>query len=176
MESLSRKDTLYLSRGADMRKLLALLFAASVAGAAQAQIKCWTNAAGKRECGDTPPPGAKVSTVRGTAPAGPAPAPAEKDAAAKDAKKGPLTPAEQEQEFRKRQLEAQKTREKEEQERKDAEVKRQNCEQARAALRTLESGQRIARADERGERYFLDETQIAAEIARARRAVQQSCN
>lgn len=164
-----------------MRKALIFLVFACAAGAAQAQIKCWTNAAGKRECGDTPPPGAKVNVIRGASPSAAPPAPSAKDStakggAAKDAKKGPLTAAEQEQEFRKRQAESQKAREKEEQERKEAEVKRQNCEQARAALRTLESGQRIARADEKGERYYLNEAQIAAEIAKAQQVVQQSCN
>lgn len=154
-----------------MRKLLALLVAASLAGAAQAQIKCWTNAAGKRECGDTPPPGAKVSTVRGTEPAGAAPA-----AAAKDARKGPLTPAEQEQEFRKRQLDAKKASEKQAREEQEAEAKRENCQRAQEALRVLESGQRIARTDAKGERYFLDEGQVAQETARARQLVKQWCS
>ncbi len=153
-----------------MRKLLVVLFAASVATAAQAQIKCWTNAAGKRECGDTPPPGAKVNVIRGASPAAAPPSTASKDA------KGPLTPAEQEQEYRKRQLEAQKARDKEEQGRKEAEAKRENCQRAQEALRTLESGQRIARTDQKGERYFLDESQIAQEVAKARQQVQQACN
>ncbi|MEW6690475.1 MAG: DUF4124 domain-containing protein, partial [Pseudomonadota bacterium] len=55
-----------------------LLFAlAFAAGAAQAQIKCWNDAQGKRVCGDAPPPGARVTTIK--APSGPAGAPASKD-------------------------------------------------------------------------------------------------
>jgi Domain of unknown function (DUF4124) len=66
-----------------MIKGLVLLIGLALAGAAQAQIKCWTGANGKRACGDTPPPGARLETPRG-APApkvsAPAPAPAATDA------------------------------------------------------------------------------------------------
>ena len=144
---------------------------------AQAQVYCWNTKDGKRQCGDTPPPGVKATAMG--APYAPAAAPAPagaKDAATKDAKKGPLTPAEQEQEFRKRQLEAQKAREKEEQALRDADAKKDNCERAREALRILESGQRVARMDQQGERVFLDEAQVAQETERARQAVQRSCS
>lgn len=160
-----------------MRVLLLILLTAFGATAAQAQIKCWNDLNGKRVCGDTPPPGAKVTTIRGTtAAAKPAPAPAAKDAAGKAAKKGPLTPAEQEQEYRKRQAEAQKTAAKAEEERKDAGAKRENCERAREAARSLGSGERIARTDSKGERYYLDEAQTAQELGKARQAVQQNCS
>lgn len=143
---------------------------------AQAQVYCWNTKDGKRQCGDTPPPGVKA-TVMG-APAAPAapPAPAGRtDSAGKDAKKGPLSPAEQELAFRKRQLEAQKAREKQEQASEEAAAKKENCDRARDALRALESGQRISRIDSQGERYYLDEAQVAQETERARRTVQQSC-
>ncbi|OFZ99890.1 MAG: hypothetical protein A2Z64_06230 [Betaproteobacteria bacterium RIFCSPLOWO2_02_67_12] len=158
-----------------MRKALIVLFTALAAGAAQAQVQCWTTKDGKRECGDTPPAGARVREIR--TPAAPAPAaPATKDAAAKDAKKGPLTPAEQEQAFRKRQIDGDKAREKENKALADAAAKKENCDRARQAQLGLESGQRIARTDASGERYYLDEAQVAAEIAKARQLVQQWCN
>ncbi len=165
-----------------MRKMLFFLLASFAAGAAQAQIKCW-NEGGKRVCGDAPPAGAKVTTLRG--PAGPAePAAAAKDGAkdakdvkdAKAAKRGPLTPAEQEQEYRKRQAESQKTAEKQAAERKDADAKRENCERARETQRSFESGGRLARTDAKGERYFLDDAQIAQEVAKARESAQKACN
>ena len=153
---------------------------ACLMAAAQAQVYCWTTKDGKRQCGDTPPPGVKATAMSAPAAspaASPAPAPTgAKGATSKDAKKGPLTPAQQEQDFRKRQLEAQKTREKDDQASKDADAKKQNCEQARESLRMLESGQRIARVDNQGERYYLDEAQVEQETARARQAVQKSCN
>jgi len=160
-----------------MRKTLIVLLSLAAAGAAQAQIQCWTTKDGKRECGDTPPPGAKVREIRGASAAPAAPAsPAAKDAAAKDAKKGPLTSAEQEQAYRKRQIEAEKARETEAKAQAQVAEKKENCERSRESLRALESGQRIARTDAKGERYFLDEAQIAAEAAKAREAAQKSCN
>lgn len=149
---------------------------ACLTAAAQAQVYCWTTKDGKRQCGDTPPPGVKATAMSSpSAPPAPAPAGA-KGPASKDAKKGPLTPAQQEQDYRKRQLEAQKTREKDDQARQDTDAKKQNCEQARESLRLLESGQRIARVDKEGERYYLDEAQVEQETARARQVVQKSCN
>ncbi|MEW6690029.1 MAG: DUF4124 domain-containing protein, partial [Pseudomonadota bacterium] len=59
---------------------------------------------------------------------------------------------------------------------KDAAAKQENCERSRESLRVLESGQRIARTDARGERYYLDDAQIAQEMAKARDAVKQWCN
>jgi len=157
-----------------MRKILFLLAFAAAAGSAQAQIKCW-NQDGKRVCGDTPPPGAKVTTLRGsTEPAAPPAAAAGKDGAKA---KGPLTPAEQEQEYRKRKAEAEKASTKAAEEQRNAEAKKANCAQARQALVELESGQRISRINPAtGERYFLEEAQIASEAARARQAIQTSCN
>ncbi len=157
-----------------MRITLLLVAFAFAAGAAQAQIKCWTGADGKRACGDTPPPGAKVTTVRtDSAPTAP-PAPESKDA--KAAPKGPLTPAQQEQEYRKRQADAQKAGAKADQEQKDAQAKIENCNRARAALRTLETGERVVTTDAKGERYFLNDAEIAKQTAVAREQVSQSCN
>ena len=158
-----------------MRKILLFLAFSVAAGAAQAQIKCW-NQDGKRVCGDTPPPGAKVTTMRGAASGAGRTRP---PAAAREgrARKGPLTPAEQEQEYRKRQAEAQKAAEKQAAEDKNAEAKRYNCAQAREALATLrERAAHHARPIPNGERYFLDDAQIAQELAKARQLVQENCN
>ncbi len=159
--------------------MIFLALALGVAGAAQAQIKCWTGADGRRTCGDTPPPGAKVTTVRTpAAPAAPAapPGPGAKGAGAKDAKKGPLTPAEREQEFRKRQQEQQEAAAKAQKEQQDAAVKRDNCARARESLGMLESGQRVARTNAQGERYYIDDAQREQEAASARQAVKEWCN
>ena len=151
--------------------LAALVFA--LAGVAHAQQFKWIDQDGKVRYGDTPPPGVKATPLRGSS-ASAAPAPSA--GAAKDAKKGPLTPAEQEQEYRKRQSEAQKASAKAEQEQREKAAKQENCERSKDSLRMLESGTRIARTDAKGERYYLDEAQIAQEVAKARQSMQQSCN
>jgi hypothetical protein len=154
-----------------MNRTLALLLFLCVfafGGAANAQLYKWVDKDGKTRYGDTPPPGAKKSEIKAPPPGAPAPT-----AASKDGK--PLTPAQQEQEFRKRQAKDRDVAEKSETERQESATKTRACEQSREALRTLQSGQRVARTDAKGERFFLDETQVAEEVARATQTVQQTC-
>jgi hypothetical protein len=141
---------------------------ALLAGSAQAQVYCWTTKEGKRECGDTPPPGSRPATISTpSAPSSPSNS---------GAKAGSKPPADPEKEFQKRQAESAKAREKEQQTQEQAEAKQENCNRAKDALRILESGQRISRVDKDGERYFLDEQQIGAEQERARDAVRRNCS
>jgi len=147
---------------------------ALVASGAQAQVLCWTTKDGKRQCGDTPPPGVKATPI-GSQAVPPAPAPAAAPAApgasaapGAAAKKPAAKPAADP-------AEAQKAAEKEKLAKEQAEQKQQNCESARNALRSLESGQRISRVGQDGERYFLDEQQIAQETERARQVVAKNC-
>ncbi|MEX0638576.1 MAG: DUF4124 domain-containing protein [Burkholderiales bacterium] len=161
-----------------MTRIVILAVMLAFAAAASAQMYRWVDKDGRVHYTATPPPpGVKSRTLRAPSAPPPAAAPddAAKDAGAKDAPKGPLTPAEQEQEFRKRQLEAQKAREKEALAAKDAEAKQENCARAREALRTLESGQRISRTDAQGERQYLDDDARASETEAARRAVRDWC-
>jgi hypothetical protein len=155
---------------------LALLFAA---GAACAQMYRWVDKDGKVRYGDTPPPGAKTSSIKSPQSGDAAPAPAAKDAKdakdAKGAKKGPLTAAEKEQDFRKRQADASKAAEKAEVERRAKAERNEGCERTKEYLGTLESGQRIARTNAGGERYYMDESQVAQEVAKARQSMQQAC-
>jgi hypothetical protein len=153
---------------------IALLLAT---GTASAQLYKWVDKDGKTRYGDTPPPGVKTSSIHapqsGAAPAAPA-----KDAG-KDGKKGaktaPLTPAEQAEDFRKRQAEAKKESEKAAADSSAKAAQKENCERTKEYLRTLESGQRIARTNAVGERYYMSDSQVAQETAKAQEAVQKSC-
>jgi len=158
-----------------MPMFLALLF---VAGAASAQMYKWVDKDGKVRYSDTPPVGTKTSTVKAPQSAGESPAASAADAKSKDgkdAKKGPMTPAEKEQDYRKRQAEAGKEAEKADAERRAKAERNEGCERTREYLRTLESGQRIARSNPAGERYYLDENQVAAEVAKAQQSVAAAC-
>jgi hypothetical protein len=145
---------------------LGVLFAA----AAAAQQYKWVDQNGKVQYGDVPPPGVKAQRLK-PPPGGAAPAPS---AAAKKGEKTEkaLSP---EAAYRKRQEDAQKENEKAAQAEQEAAGKRENCVRAQESLRTLESGQRIARTDAKGERYYLEDAQIAQEISRARQIVRESC-
>lgn len=157
-----------------MMRLLVLGLALAFAAAASAQLYRWVDKDGKVRYTDTPPPaGVKARTL--SAPVATPPAGESPEAAAKDAPKGPLTPAEQEQAFRKRQMDAQKAAEKADAARKDQAAKQQNCERARDYLRTLESGQRVSRTNAQGEREYLEDAQREREIASARQDVRDWC-
>lgn len=164
-----------------MKKSVLLAVMLAFAASAFAQMYRWVDKDGRVHYTATPPPpGVKARALQ--APAGAAPAPGDaasdagsKDASAKDAPRGPLSPAEQEQEFRKRRLEAQKAGEKQAQAAKEAEIKQANCDRARQALATYESGQRVARTNAQGERYYLDDDAVAREADAARQAVRDWC-
>jgi hypothetical protein len=153
-----------------MLKPLLLILGVALAGNAAAQYK-WTDKNGKVQYGDTPPSGANASAVRPPVRNADDAGEAKKE----EARKTPLTPAEQDAEFRKRRAEGEKEREKQAQAERDAQDKSENCARAKEALRVYEAGGRVARIDTKGERYFLDDAQIAQEAARARQAVQQWC-
>jgi len=147
-----------------MKKRSVLFVAAMlIAAGASAQQYKWVDKDGKVRYGDVPPPGVKATPMKPPA-SGPSPAaPAPSAGAQPDAEK------------RKRQADAAKEKEKAEKAEQEAQVRKENCELARDALRTLESGQRISRTDAKGERYFLDDDQRAAETTKARQRVGQWC-
>jgi hypothetical protein len=149
-----------------MRTLFLVLALAALPAWAQ-QYK-WIDPDGKVRYGDVPPPGVNAQRLR--PPSGPAaPAPAT------GAKKGEkaLTP---EQAFQKRQQDAAKDADKQAGADAEAQAKRENCQRAQESLRTYESGGRISRTDAKGERYYLDDAQIAQGAAQARQIAQQACN
>jgi hypothetical protein len=157
-----------------MNRLLGFALAMGLCFAAAAQQYRWVDQDGRVQYGDTPPPGVKATRMRGGA-AAPA-APAAAGAEGKPAAKGPLSPAEQEAAFRQRQQQAEKQQETDAQAAREAAQKKDQCARAQDYLRSLEGGQRIARTDAKGERYYLDDAQTAQEIVAARQGIQQSCN
>jgi hypothetical protein len=159
-----------------MMRLLILVLALAFAASASAQLYRWVDKDGKVRYTDTPPPAGVKARAIGATPAAPASAEAPAAAAKDAAPQAPLTPAEQEQAFRKRQLDAQKAAEKAELARKESEDKRENCARARETLATYESGQRVARTNAQGERYYLEDDARAAEAEKARAAVRDWCN
>jgi hypothetical protein len=166
-----------LKAGEDFTMLMRVLICAlslAVAAGAAAQAYRWVDKDGKVRYGDTPPPGAKATPLNLPQGGGASGAPAT-DAAAKDAKKGPLTPAEQEKDYRKRQAEAQKAAAKAEQQQKDEQTRIDNCNRAQTALRTLDSGQRVMITDKQGERYYLNDEEIARQRAVAQQQVSDWC-
>jgi hypothetical protein len=148
-------------------KLLAFAAMLMVAASTAAQQYKWVDQNGRMQYGDTPPTGVKATRLR---------APSEPPSSTATGAAKSLTPAEQEAEFRKRQADAQKAQEKDSQAAQNEQAKRDNCANARLQLSELESGQRIARMNAQGERYYVDDEQRVTETARARKAVSDWCS
>ena len=140
-----------------MKKAIVVALACAFAAAASAQQYKWTDKNGRVQYGDAPPAGVKATPLR---PTPPAPAAAAKPAQPDAAKKA---------------QQAAKDRDKLAQDQQTAQVKKENCARAQDYLRNLQSGQRLSGIDSKGERYYLDEAQIAQETAKAQRGVQEWC-
>lgn len=163
------------------KPLLIALIGLVLAASAQAQWK-WRDARGNVQYSDLPPPpgtpdkdilqrpyaakltivvapqGTPASAASAPAPAASAPSKAELEAVARQKK-------EQESEAAKQKEEA----------RKLAEQRRENCTRAQANLRELQSGQRITRTNDKGERVYMEQAQLAAEVSRARDIITSEC-
>lgn len=154
-----------------MIRLMVLAVAALLPGAAHAQYKC-TDASGKVTYSQSPcPSGSKAGNVRQVVPPAPA-APASADAAKGGA---PKTLADQAKDFQKRQEERQKAAKDAEKKEQEAAQKAEACQRARSSIASLETG-RQTRFNEKGEKSFLDESQIQQELARARDQAAKACN
>ena len=157
--------------------LLAALLGAGLALPAAAQWK-WRDPSGQTQYSDLPPPqgtadkdilqrpnsGALRTASGASAPAAPASAPL-------------LVPrgVEPELEAKRRKQEQDQVDKVKAAEQRVAAVKADNCLRARSQASTLESGIRIARTNDKGEREILDDKQIAAEIKRARDVMASDC-
>jgi len=163
-----------------MKRLsVAIGLALCVALPASAQMYKWVDSNGKVQYSDKPPP-SNIKTERLRAPARAASTPTAGEAKGRTqrdaAKTGPKTAAEQEQAFRKRQAEEAKAQEEQTQKETEARDRAENCRRAKAALANLELGGRQTRIDEKGERVFLTDQQIAQATAQARQETAAACN
>ena len=160
--------------------LLGLAFAAlSLPALAQWQ---WRGKDGSLNVSDRPPPREvpdkdilkrpSAEPVRSTSPATAATAAASSPGRAASAAP---TALERELQAKRRAAEQEKAAKTKADEDKDAERRAINCRSARGNLATLESGIRIARTNEKGEREFLDDSNRASEMRRAREVIASDC-
>ena len=155
--------------------LLALLSAAWLAAPAAAETYKWTDADGKVHYSDQPPPvkAKDETTVKSRKQSTPASAPATTDKGASPGKA--RTYQEQEADFKKRQVEAAERDAAEKKKADEAAEHKQNCEQAKAQLRTLQTGGRVTQTNAKGEREYMGDAQVNQEIERSKKAVESWC-
>ncbi len=158
--------------------VLAGVFAVTLCGTAQAQWK-WRDKGGVMHMSDIPPPSDipekdilnRPASAKARAAATPASAPASASVPAAPAKQA----TDPELEARIKRMEAEKAAQQKREDEKVAAGKAENCARARESLRTLESGIRIARTNEKGEREFYDDKQRADETQRVRSVIASDC-
>lgn len=160
---------------------LALLTVVSVTLAlpCAAQWK-WRDAQGRIQYSDRPPPNDVRDRDILTRPAAPAtprslPATAASAPVASPSGTSPAATSDPALEARKRQADAPQDQARRDEEARLARQKTENCARAKEYARTIESGQRIARTNDKGEREFLDDAQRARESARAREIIASDC-
>lgn len=161
-------------------RLVLVLGAVTLAAlpAAAQQLYKYTGPDGKVQYSDRPPADGrkaeKVTSSRVTSVASGAPSAA---AASGDAAKSttPKTAAEREQEFRQRKIDAEDKAKKDEKLALDQQQKAESCAGARRELAGLQSGARVARLNENGERIYLEDAQVQGEINRIQREIAVGC-
>lgn len=147
-----------------MNRILLGVAVVLLSTAANAQIYQWKDDSGKTVISDKPPAGAARQQRQidsGTPGSDSAPQ---------------KTLADRELEFRKRQKYAQENAEKTRKEQTQVAARKENCSAARRQLQLLESGERIAMRDDKGERYYLDDAARQQEIQKARQVAAASCD
>ena len=83
--------------------------------------------------------------------------------------------SEPELEAKRRQVEQEQAAKKQAEEARMAAVRADNCSRAKSQMRTIDSGVRMARTNEKGEREILTDTARAAEAKRAREVITTDC-
>jgi hypothetical protein len=158
---------------------IALLIAATPA---LAQWK-WKDGRGQIVVSDTPPPReipdrdvlqkpeltARRPAASPTTASAPEPGAAARTEAAAKPKIDP------ELEARRKKLEQDQTDKQKAEEEKVAAARAENCKRARTHLSTIESGIRLSRTNDKGEREILDDKQRAEEMARTRAIIASDC-
>lgn len=150
-----------------MKATIALIILLLSAAAHGQMLKC-TGKDGKIEYATQCPPGTRqeaigIKSAPSSAPSGSSAAPQK-------------SLAEQDAEFRKRLVEKEEAQAKAAKKTAESDERRRACEQARAYLKSLQAGNRVAKIDPKtGERIYLDDAGYATEIAAAQRSIDANC-
>ena len=162
--------------------LAACVLALAAAGVHAQALWKWRDASGQLHISDkAPPPGTPAKDILAAPPGGVLPPPSAlvpKPASA-PADTTPATASESALDKKKKAADKEKDeRDKADRaaaEAKNAAPRRDNCARAQNTLQALNSGQRVTRMNDKGEREFLDDAGRAAETKHAQDAVATSC-
>ena len=127
----------------------------------------WVDENGEVHYSDSPPPPNVKSQKELKTPARPA---------TPGTKAAPESYQQEDAAFRKRQVEQAEKDAAAKKAQQEAAEKQRNCEQAQNQLKALQAGGRFVRYNDQGERQYLDDKQVADEIARTQKLVSDWCN
>ena len=161
--------------------VIGMVVALGIPGAAVAQAYKWRDQNGTIVYSDSAPPSnipprniLQAPKVKASAPAAAA-APAAPQGGAADPKPGQISrkaqvksTAEREADYKKRQIEEQKKAKEQGEKTAQEDQQKAQCQSLAQNLVTLESGQRMAKVDSKGERYFIEDAERARDVAKAR--------
>lgn len=159
-----------------------VIVALGIPGAALAQAYKWRDQNGVTVYSDSPPPSnippgniLQAPKLKSPPPTPAAPASAAASGGTPEQKTGQIsrklqtkTTAEREADYKKRQIEEQKKAKEQGEKTAQEEQRQAQCQGLAQNLATMESGQRMAKVDSKGERYFVDDAERAKDIAKAR--------
>lgn len=171
-----------------LRSLAALALTAAMAAPALAQWQ-WVDSTGRKVFSDTAPPASvpdknilkrpgsaapmSASPAHPSAPAASAPAGNGEAAATPPAPQAPGV--DKDLEARKKEAEAAEAAKKKQEAEKLARARAENCQRAKNAKTTLDSGQRLATTNAKGEREIMDDTRRASEAQRLQQIIASDC-
>jgi hypothetical protein len=171
--------------------ILAALLGVTLALPVQAQWK-WRDSKGQTQYSDLPPPATvpeqdillrpsagkprgAAQGVSAAASGGPAPLAAGSGPAVAASGALALKTVEPELEAKRKKAEAEQAAKVKAEEAKIAAARAENCTRAKSQMRSLDSGIRVVRTNEKGEREFLDDQQRADETKRTRDVIAADC-
>ena len=164
-----------------LRSLAALAVTAAMASSALAQWQ-WIDNTGRKVFSDTAPPASVPDKNILKRPGTPGPmatvpmAPATPAAAEGAAPAAPQAPGvDKELEARKKEAEAVEEAKKKQEAERVARARADNCERAKRSKATLDSGQRLATTNAKGEREIMDDTRRASETQRLQDIIRSDC-
>jgi hypothetical protein len=146
-----------------LNRPISLLLMCCAPALAQAELYSWKDASGKTHYGDKPPAGKPQETrkIIVTPPS--------------DAESSRKAFTELQTSDREQQKKSKEETEKTQQEQSQAKQREENCQQAKANLNAIESGQVGFTINAKGERVSLEGDARTAEIARAKKNVDEWC-
>jgi hypothetical protein len=151
-----------------MKRVLAVAIALCVAPLASAQLYKYIDKDGKTVYTDQPPPNVQTKPVN-------APPPGPTAAGSKNGTSGNKSALERDKELEKTREQAKEQSKKQDEAAQKAKQAEQRCTQAQSSYQQYSEGGRLLKYNEKGERVYMDDEEIAKSLQKARQEMEEAC-